>query len=302
MKAEQEGQDNVPNLGRLTIEQLEHAAKQVLLSYGEANLQSKKTAAEKKQQREKAIPVLRLLRARHGHRGDGQWQAWFDDNKKDFGGITIRTVNRWLQPKQDKPKTVNLDTAGVVIHNGVKFPVESVVPGRGDGRIIITIEPKAFRAWQKEYAAKIAAEKAAESAPEATAGLAAVLKEGTDKGWITPETPTPNNLAPEIKDEIEREKRGVSEPTGDELRHHNAIRELEELGEFGITSWTEFEITHALEVRNIDYTAQDVAAIRRHPRMLEMEDRMRAGGWDLIWTIIDELGLMPPQATEVQKG
>lgn len=93
----------------------------------------------------------------------------------------------------------------------------------------------------------------------------------------------------------------LSEPIGDELRHHNAIGELEELGEFGITSWHEFDITHALEVRNIDYTAQTVAAIRRHPRMLEMEERIRAVGWDLIWSIIDELGLMPPQAMNVQK-
>jgi hypothetical protein len=168
MKTKQQNvQDNVPNLGRLTVEQLEHTAKQALLSYGEANQQSKKTAAERKQQREKAIPVLRLLRAKYGHHGDGRWQAWFDDNKKDFGGITIRTVNRWLQPKQHQPKTVNLDTAEVIVYNSTKFPVKSVFSGKGDGIIHITIEPKAFRAWQKQQAVLLKQDaKAAEAAPK----------------------------------------------------------------------------------------------------------------------------------------
>jgi hypothetical protein len=80
-------------------------------------------------------------------------------------------------------------------------------------------------------------------------------------------------------------------PTGDDSRYHKAIRELEELGEFGIASWHEFEIEHALEVRNIDASAENVAAILGHPRISEMEERMKAAGWDLIWTIIDELRL-----------
>jgi hypothetical protein len=80
-----------------------------------------------------------------------------------------------------------------------------------------------------------------------------------------------------------------SAPNDDGARYDKAVRELEELGHFGITSWHEFEIEHALEVRNIEATAKNVAAILRHPRISEMEQRMMAAGWDLLWTIIDEL-------------
>ncbi len=80
-----------------------------------------------------------------------------------------------------------------------------------------------------------------------------------------------------------------SAPNNDGARYDKAVRELEELGHFGITSWHEFDTEYALEVRNIDATAENVAAIRKHPRISEMEQRMRAAGWDLLWTIIDEL-------------
>jgi hypothetical protein len=102
------------------------------------------------------------------------------------------------------------------------------------------------------------------------------------------------------KEPVTAEPATHKEPTNDESRYENAVRELEDLGHFGITSWDEWDIEYALEVREIDTTAENVAAIRRHPRMSEIKELMKATGWDVIWTIIDELGLSHKATCAIQ--
>jgi hypothetical protein len=71
------------------------------------------------------------VRSRLSRRGNGGWQAWFEENKADFGGVTVRTVNRWLGDQSDKPKFACLDSADGITLNKRKytFTVEPVEPG-----------------------------------------------------------------------------------------------------------------------------------------------------------------------------
>jgi len=68
------------------------------------------------------------------------------------------------------------------------------------------------------------------------------------------------------------------------------VKELEDPAHFAITTCDEFDIEYALEAHGIDATSENVAAVRRHPRMSEIAELTKSG-WDVIWTVIDELDL-----------
>jgi len=77
------------------------------------------------------------------------------------------------------------------------------------------------------------------------------------------------------------------------------VKELEDPVHFAITTCDEFDIEYALEAHEIDATAENVAAVRRHPRMSEIAELTKAG-WDVIWTIIDELDLSHRATSAIQ--
>ena len=155
---QQKVQDDVPNLNKLTTEQLEGLARKALHAYGELNNQSKQIAAEKKAAKERAIPVLRAYRSRLSRRGNGEWQAWFEENKKDFGGVSVRSVNRWLGDKDENPKFANLDVADGVRLGGRKYSV--LIQPNDNGTLTINCTPYV----KPEVAAEVAVETQAEPA------------------------------------------------------------------------------------------------------------------------------------------
>jgi len=136
---QQKVQDNVPKSGtplpfsgvytktpvKCSVEELEGICSDGLAHYGdftkEAKQSAAKTAAQKKELLEKLIPWLRSFRAKLSRRGNGQWQQFFAENKKVFGGVTVRTANRWLGDTTDKPKFVCLDRADGITLSGKKY-------------------------------------------------------------------------------------------------------------------------------------------------------------------------------------
>lgn len=65
--------------------------------------------------------------------------------------------------------------------------------------------------------------------------------------------------------------------------------ELEQLGRFGVVSWTDDDLIEALENAGAAPTLQNVATLREHVQ--DIADAMTATGWTVIEDAIGDLGL-----------
>lgn len=99
---------------QMSVESLSNDCYELLTSMKSDGDEAKEYSTRKRENKEKAIPLLRALRSKLNRQGkqdglDG-WTKWFTENKEDFG-VSIRTVQRWLDP-DDKPlKFANINNA-----------------------------------------------------------------------------------------------------------------------------------------------------------------------------------------------
>ena len=108
----------------MTVEKLQNDCYDLLVAMKEDTFTAKQHTTNKRETKEKLLPLLRALKTKLSRQGkkdgvDG-WTAWFNENKEDFG-ISLRTADRWIDPAAEKPKFANLDKYDGVIINGRKF-------------------------------------------------------------------------------------------------------------------------------------------------------------------------------------
>jgi hypothetical protein len=109
----------------MSIETLQRHCYDLLVGMKEDSGYIKKYNTQKKETKEKLIPLLKALRTKLSRQGsrDGStgWQQWFEENREDFG-ISLSTANRWCGDEpEDKKKYGNLDKLDGLTINGVKF-------------------------------------------------------------------------------------------------------------------------------------------------------------------------------------
>jgi hypothetical protein len=152
--------DGVPS--RAKFEDIEERVLGGFGRYATLSADSKTTASEKRELKEKMTPWLRALRTQlnaKGRKGEG-WQRWCEGHKAAIGGISRKTADRWLDGPQEEKKYANLDNADGLKLNGKKYSYKLVVENDRITRIDVTpIEEPETATVTKKVAEPVAKKK-----------------------------------------------------------------------------------------------------------------------------------------------
>lgn len=137
----------------MTVEKLQNDCYDLLVAMKEDTFTAKQHTTNKRETKEKLLPLLRALKSKLSRQGkkdgvDG-WTAWFEENKADFG-ISLKTADRWINPPTEKFKFADIAKIDGLTVNKKKFAFTLKFGRRGEiFGLALTPVPEKSQAMEK---------------------------------------------------------------------------------------------------------------------------------------------------------
>jgi hypothetical protein len=92
-----------------------------------------------------------------------------------------------------------------------------------------------------------------------------------------------------VKEDAMESENDLKSTISDQVQEHRAA--IEQLGRFGLVSWSNNDIVSALVDAGADPSPENVKAVREHFYVQHIDDRMTELGFTIIEEAISDLGL-----------